>query len=188
MGNGTAGPGAHFTFRRSTLQGEGLPEASQGEICWARPLPSGQGGGRIKNQGAWSPCAFIISSLLPLLGAWARSQLNKMWQETMNQGGEGINEAELTSGSKFLSLCFQACCGLLSLPGRVWWLLLALPFKSHCELDESKNQGASAGIKESQNLETKIYCCRDGCPFCSMTFMERAVFFALSLSVRVSMT
>jgi hypothetical protein len=51
----------------------------------------------------------------PLLGAQARLQLNKMWQETMNQGGEGRREAELASGPKSLSLCFQACSGLSSL-------------------------------------------------------------------------
>lgn len=70
----------------------------------------------MQDHGAWSPHAFIISACPPLLGAQARPQLNKMWQETMNQEGEGIHEAALVSGSKYLCFCFQACSNLLLLP------------------------------------------------------------------------
>ena len=59
----------------------------------------------------------VLACLSPL-GARARSQVNKMWQETMNQGDEGIKEVRPTSGSKSLSFSFWACSSL-SLPGRV---------------------------------------------------------------------
>lgn len=57
----------------------------------------------------------VLACLSPL-GARARSQVNKMWQETMNQGDEGIKEVRLTPGSKSL---FFLLLGLLQ-PVPAW--------------------------------------------------------------------
>ena len=93
-----------------------------------------------------------VLARLSLLGAWARSQLNKMWQETANQGGEGIKEVGLTSASKSLSHSFQACSGL-SLPGRVQTLPPALPFELHRELVIAVRMQSWLGMhRERQNL------------------------------------
>lgn len=69
----------------------------------------------------------------------------------MNQGGEGIKEVKLTSGSKSLSLSFQACSGL-SVPGGVQRLPPALPFKLLREVGGScENLGLAGHAEESQN-------------------------------------
>lgn len=93
----------------------------------------------------------VLACLSPL-GARARPQVNKMWQETMNQGDEGIKEVGLTSGSKSLSFSFRACSSL-SLPSRVRRLPPALPFESHPELgDGRENPGLAWHALERQDL------------------------------------
>ncbi|KAB1278813.1 hypothetical protein Cadr_000007331 [Camelus dromedarius] len=82
------------------------------QVCGAAGLYPPPGWKPDKTVGHGAPVLSSVLACLSLLGAWARSQLNKMWQETMNQGGEGIKEVKLTSGSKSLSLSFQACSGL----------------------------------------------------------------------------
>lgn len=75
-------------------------------LFWVGFLSTSRAEARSNMVGPGAPVLSWVLACLSLLGAWARSQPSKMRQETMNQGGEGIIEVELTSGSKSLSLFF----------------------------------------------------------------------------------
>lgn len=161
-----------------------LLEAPRGGFCWAGPLQAGQGGGWIKHHGAWGPCAFIGSSLPD--PAWGPGMFTTEQDIAGNHEsrGEGIKGVELTSGSKSLSLSFQACSGLPRMAESEGCpqLCFQIALGARWQLGEPRAGSAHRG-KES---ETKTDCYRDGRSFCSKTY-ERKVVFARGLSVRGSM-
>ena len=97
--------------------GREQPEAPPRQALLSQASIQLQVGAEEMSWGTGPVLSSVLACLSPL-GARARSQVNKMWQETMNQGDEGIKEVGLTSGSKSLSFSFWACSSL-SLPGRV---------------------------------------------------------------------
>lgn len=74
-------------------------------------LPAGQAGGLMKHRGEWGPCAFMRSSLpVPAWGPGMFIAKQDVAGNHESRGGgvcEGINDVELTSGSKSLSLSFK---------------------------------------------------------------------------------
>lgn len=108
--------------------GREQPEAPLRQALLSQASIQLQGGGAEETSWGTGPVLSSVLACLSPLGARARPQVNKMWQEIMNQGDEGIKEVGLTSGSKSLSFSFRACSSL-SLPSRVRRLPPALPFE-----------------------------------------------------------
>ena len=131
--------------------GREQPEAPLRQALLSQASIQLRGGAEETSWGTGPVLSSVLACLSPI-GARARPQVNKMWQETMNQGDEGIKEVGLTSGSKSLSFSFRACSSL-SLPSRVRRLPPALPFESHPELgDGRENPGLAWHALERQDL------------------------------------
>lgn len=120
------------------------------------PLPAGQEESLIKHRGAWGPCAFMRSG--PPVPAWGPGVFIAEQDVAGNHESgrgcvcEGINDIELTSGSKSLSFSFKLApaCPCLAESGGCPQLCLA-------------NRTRSQHAKGKSESETKLDCHRDGC-------------------------